>query len=766
MAAKTEKVFRSFVKGLITEASPLTFPENASIDEQNFVLNRDGSRSRRLGLDYEGTYAKTSTGLTADDIKEGKQSFHRWDTPSGTSSVAIGVIRIKNKLWFVDLLTDSPSANLLNSGNSITITGLSNNNIETSTLNNQLIIVGKDLDKPVVLSYDATSDTVSQRTIDLKVRDIWGLADGLDDDERPATLSDEHKYNLRNQGWNTTIVTKSTTGDHDSNAATPDITTTDALVATRIVTGGYPSNSDQWTLGKISDSSSADYEKFDANVLEKNSQSRYQVSKGSIVIDAFNRGSSREAETDVTGLNTDAETGNLSTVASYAQRIFYSGIDSSVTDGDDKSPNYSGYIFFTKVVTSDDDFGKCYQEADPTDPGINDIIDSDGGTIQIPEATRIVKIASSQSSLLVFAENGIWEIYGDTGGFIASSFQANKISTNGIFNPKSVVNINGNFIYWSKAGIYTLVTDAASGRFRAETISLTTIQSLFLEIPEIGKNNCKGFYDEKENRVRWLYNDSDDTSYTNNNYINKYTKELVFDLTLQAFYTNTFSDLATGSPYVADYIEVPGYAVSSFDEAVEVTSGDTVIDSNTDTVVVTEDLLLNRSSQFSYLTIQGTSFTISKFNNLAFKDWVTEDGTGASYSSYLVTGYELFGDVMREKQTPYIFFYFTRTEDGYTTSGSNLILNNQSSCKVQAQWNWADSANSGKWGTEFQAYRLTRNYIPSGSGDPFDYGDGVIVTKSKLRGSGKVLSIKISSEEGKDMKLLGWAVPATTTSVA
>ena len=749
MAVKTEKVFRSFVKGLITEASPLTFPENASIDEQNFVLNRDGSRSRRLGLDYEGTYAKTSTGLTADDLKEGKQSFHRWDTPSGTSSVAIGVVRVKNKLWFVDLLTSAPSANLLNGGSALTITGLSNNNIETAVINNQLIIVSKDLDKPVLLSYNASTDTVTQSTVDIKVRDIWGLADGLADDERPATLSDEHKYNLRNQGWNENIVTK---GGGD------------ALDETFTSLSVYPSNSDSWTLGKISDSSSADYEKFDPTVLEKNSQSRYQVSRGSIVIDAFDRGSSRENGTDVTGLNSDTETGNISSIASYAQRIFYSGIDSSVTDGDSKSPNYSGYIFFTKVVTSNDDLGKCYQEADPTDPGINDIIDSDGGTIQIPEATRIVKIMSAQSSLLVFAENGVWEVYGDTGGFIATSFQTSKISTNGVLNPKSIVNVNGNFVYWSKAGIYLLTVDAAGGRFRAESISLTTIQSLYLQIPDIGKNNCKGFYDEKENRVRWLYNDSDDTSYTNNNYINRYTKELIYDLTLQAWYTNTFSDLATGSPYVADYIEVPGYAVSSFDQAVLVSDGNTVIDSSSNTVVTTEDLLLNRSSQFSYLTIQGTSFTISKFNNLAFKDWETEDGTGANYSSYLVTGYELFNDVMRDKQTPYVFFYFTRTEDGYTQSGADLLLNNQSSCKVQAQWNWADSANSGKWGTEFQAYRLLRHYIPSGSGDPFDYGDGVIVTKNKLRGSGKTLSLKISSEEGKDMKLLGWGVPATATS--
>ncbi len=93
MAQKGEKAFRSFVKGLITEANQLTFPENASIDEANFVLNRDGSRFRRLGLDYETAYALTSTGYTEDDIKEGKQSFHHWESPAGDTTVALGIVR-------------------------------------------------------------------------------------------------------------------------------------------------------------------------------------------------------------------------------------------------------------------------------------------------------------------------------------------------------------------------------------------------------------------------------------------------------------------------------------------------------------------------------------------------------------------------------------------------------------------------------------------------------------------------------------------------
>jgi len=747
MAQKAEAAYRSFVKGLITEANQLTFPENASIDEANFVLNRDGSRSRRLGVDYESSYVLTATGLTATDIKEGKQSFHIWESPGGDTSVTLGIVRIKDKLWFMNLLTDSPSANLKNSGNPITITSLSNSKIETSVINNKCVIVSKDLPRPVLLTYNVSTGAVTQSTIQIQIRDIYGVDDSLFLDTRPVTLSNEHKYNLRNQGWNKNIVT--TTG-------------ADAITLTKTDLGVYPANSDNWTLGKISNASSADYEKYDPDTLNKNSFSNYQIAKGSFIIDAFERGVGRMNASDVTsGLPTDREEGNISTITSYAQRLFYSGIESNVTGPDIRSPNYSGYIFFSKIIKSDDDFGTCHQEADPTDPGINDLIDTDGGSIQIPDITRVVRIIASQASILVFAENGVWEIYGDTGGFIATSFQASKISTNGITNGDSVVNVNGNFIYWSKAGIYLLKPDAASGRFAAESLSLTSIQDLYLNIPEVAKDFAKGIYDEKENRVRFLYNDS--ASYSSSNYPNSYNKELIYDLTLKAWSKNEISSLTSDSPYIADYALIPGYSVTTREESV-VAGTDTVLVTAGDTVVVPDDVASSRTEQFSFLTIVGTSFTLSKYNGSDFLDWKTKDSVGVNYSSYLYTGYELFGDIMKEKQIPYIFFYLQKTEDGFQASGTDLVFTNQSSCKVQAQWGWSNSAANGKWGNEFQAYRILRNYTPSGVGDTYDSGDSMVVTKNKLRGSGKCLSLYIRSEAGKDMKLLGWGHPVTQLS--
>ena len=352
----------------------------------------------------------------------------------------------------------------------------------------------------------------------------------------------------------------------------------------------------------------------------------------------------------------------------------------------------------------------------------------------------------------------MWEIYGDTGGFIATSFQASKISTNGVFNPNAVVNVNGNFVYWSRAGIYTLKPDVGSGRFISESLSLQSIQTLYLNIPELGKNNAKGFYDERENRVRYLYNDS--ASYSESNYINAYNKELIFDLTLQAWYKNELSSLSSNSPYVADYADVPGYSIAIREETV-VAGVESVINTAGTGVVVNDDIPVNRAAQFSILTLRGTSFTLSKYNGSDFMDWKTADSTGVTYLSYLVTGYELFGDVMREKQIPYLFMYLQKTEDGFASSGSSFILTNQSSCKVQAQWNWANTATGGKWGPEFQAYKILRNFTPSGVTSTFDNGDSMVVTKNKLRGSGKCLSLYIKSETGKDMRLLGWGHPVT-----
>jgi hypothetical protein len=738
--ASSEKQHNNFVKGLVTEATALTFPESASVDEDNFVLERTGRRARRTGIDYEDSYVKKATGHTATMLAGSRQSLHRWNSPDGDTSKMIGIVRSFSKLWFINLLNASPTTDFLNSGNSISIDGLSNEDMQVTTINNNVVLVSANIANPVLLTYNSVTDVVTQTDLTLQIRDTWGISDGLAFDERPTTLSDEHFYNLRNQGWSPKIV--STCGS-------------DAINCTFTTLAEYPSNADVWTFGKEADTTdSATFEKYNPTFMDRASTDNAPAPKGSYVIDALHRGASRITESGIAVLPTDKENGNVTTIATYAGRVFYSGISSSITGGDDNSPYYSGFIFFSQIAAATSALSKCYTSADPTSEDINDVIDTDGGTIQIPDISKVVKLISTKGSLLVFSENGVWEIFGDTGGFKATSFQVSKISSIGTESPRSVIEVNGTVAYWSRSGIFILTQDTSTGRYSSESISLTTVQGFYNSIPAVAVQNAVGMFEEQENRIRWLYND--DADYDSSNYINTYNRELVLDLTLKAFYPNTISPLASASPFIADYIPLPRFTASTSQEDIVVGTDAVQADGVGVTVAVT--VRTNRVTPFAFLVSAGTDFTIGQYKNTSYLDWYTENSTGITYSSYLITGYDIFGDLMRKKYIPYLFMYFDRTEDGFTDVGGALMPDNPSSCLVQAQWDWADSINSGKWGTAFQTYRYKRNYIPTGASDNFDYGKNVIVTKSKLRGNGKALSLRIESEAGKDMKLLGWAV--------
>lgn len=785
MAVKSEKQINSFIRGLITESNPLTFPENASMDEDNFVLNRDGSRSRRLGMEYEEDYVLRNLGTYSTDAV----SFHEWRINGGDTAIAIGVVRVHNRLMFFNMLDRSPSSAILNGGSAITFTTLADEPIETTTINNTMVIVSKGLPHPVRLTYDSESDTVVSEEYKVFVRDFWGVYDGLGDNERPTTLSTYHRYNLLNQGWAPTV--QSTCG-------------TEPIACTFSTIGKYPSNSDTWSMGKVADSSSANYEKYSPSEMTKRMHDFMLAPKGKHIIDVFNRGASRAEVTGLTVaasgspnngsttpkeswsiytgslssnpqnlanptqstllvdpptsnvLSLDKDVGAFTTVASYAGRVFYSGVDSAVIDPDAKSPNLSSYVLFTQTVTNDEKLSRCYQEADPTSDEISDIIDTDGGAIHIPDAVNIIALVPTKAALIVFAENGIWSISGGSANFSATDYDLQKISSIGCKNRGSIVAVNSEIFYWAKAGIFRIVFDEATGGLKSENLSLTSIQTKYNEIPDVGKEFARSVFDDKNNTIRWLYNDSITYEGTS-----KYNKELVLDMTLGAFYPNSIDDSVV---YIADFVKIPDYAESQqVDEVVVGT--DPVLVASLAEVVVNRTDVEYRSSNIYYIAINSNyQFTFSRYRDTTFYDWTIGTG-GINYTSYLVTGYEIFGEMMRKKYVPYIMFYFDRTENRYVSVGDGIDLANQSSCLVQAQWNWTDSANSGKWGTPFQAYKLSRNYIPSGVSDTFDYGDRVIVTKNKLRGSGRALSLKIYSEKGKDMKLLGWAMTVTGNSV-
>lgn len=499
---KQDSPQNNFVAGIITEASPLAFPPNASLSEVNFALNRDGTRSRRLGIDFEDGFVLNATGYTAEQLATSTRSFYRWPNPSGARDIDIGVIQIGGYIFFVNLLTDAPSANLLHGGQPINTGAPNTAEFEYALIGTSLIAVSTVLDYPYLVNYNDDLDLITWEYAPILVRDTVGVEDGLELTERPTTLSPAHRYNLYNQGWLPSGI-ETVCGEG-----------VNPIDCTHNKFGVYPSNADVWMIGRIEDVQSADVKKYDPEIAKRYLINSGQVPRGHFIINAFDRGASRAQVSGVTELPADRELGRIRTVATYAGRAFYAGVNSRIEGGDNRSPNFNGVVFYSQTMRTPMDLVRCYSENDPTNEDISDPLDTDGGVIIIPEATVIVKLMALKSSLFVFAENGVWEIRGGDSGFRGNEFQVNKVSGLGVSSYRSIVEVNGAIFFWAWDGIYTLFMNE-NGIYETRNVTLTTIQKLYNSLPDSARRTAKGYYDAANNKLRWLYY-SEEAAYTGN----------------------------------------------------------------------------------------------------------------------------------------------------------------------------------------------------------------------------------------------------------
>lgn len=761
MARQSQAVeVNSFVKGLITEASPLTFPDNASLDEDNFVLLRDGSRRRRLGMDYLEGEAEVNVVKSAESGELAISSYS-WGNAGGIPEKTLLVIQTGIVVKVFD-----PDITPLSSGQLFTLTVNSSSEEKVFSYANidGSLVVATGQKEVQVLSWDGSS--VSRSEVSIKTRDLWGVEDVFDGADlfqgqgltvRPSTLSFAHRYNLRNQTW----AQPREPGRSDEDQVDPLDYFTKAG-------WGYPSNSDNIHYALYADAQDSENrtgDQFFREDLINNPPGSFPSPKGYFVIDAMDRGASRLQESGklyqnypellfpIPNLPTDRTPGGPSCVQEYAGRVWYGGFSGKVEGGDSRSPRLSSYVFYSKLVRHRSDIGDCYQEGDPTSSESPDLLDTDGGFIKIDGAYNIQALVNVGAGLMVIAENGVWMVKGGSDyGFSANNNMRMKISEHGVQSPGSVVVVDNTVMFWADSAIYHIAPNDF-GDYESRNLTQTTIQTLYDDITPIEKFYAQGAYDSYDRKVRWVYknqpNDED------------HVRELVLDVTLGAFYTNTVRSVGTSSlPKIACAVEVPPFRTVESLETVAYNG--TPVTQGGDEVVQEVSRRGSDVRELIYVTLTSLTpikYTFSAYRDTSFRDWVSENGAGLDAEAYLVTGYLSGGDFLRNKQVPYISFFFNRTETGFEDDGTgNLFPLNQSSCLVQSQWSWANSANSNKWGRSFQAYRYRRLYIPANVSDEFDNGFEVVETKSKLRGRGKVLSLLIKTEPDRDCQLLGWSM--------
>jgi len=80
------------------------------------------------------------------------------------------------------------------------------------------------------------------------------------------------------------------------------------------------------------------------------------------------------------------------------------------------------------------------------------------------------------------------------------------------------------------------------------------------------------------------------------------------------------------------------------------------------------------------------------------------------------------------------------------------------SALLSVSFDWSIDSRTGKVTTQQEAFKYSPIRLAQGGGDEFSYPYEVIDTKLRIRGAGKVARIRYESSEGKDLRLLGYAL--------
>lgn len=815
----------NFSKGFITEVGPLGSPENACSDISNIRIDQEGTAQVRGGLvmDYKDDKIVMATGnkIPGQDVTK-MDSIHYWEKPNGYDFSLI-VTQVGQKIFCNKVdpskINGNPipvevignytggwkrTSNILplRFGNTFTKQEADAHRVRSKQIGDTLYLYSPDMGviylrylpdgdkdyapyKDVPSNLTTKNETITAVFVPLTFRDFRGLSEDIFFTERPSDITRTHTYNLINNGWRQ-----------------------DRIAAFYDEQNKYPALSDRYWFGFV-DSPGASF--TDDTTFRPERFNAYDVPQaspkggGRILYLGQNNKRAKNFGSDslypdltFSGdpIKDDSSSSPATAIGSFAGRLWVAGL------GEDYKPS----VFFSQVLPTDkleeaggyfadipatnsirnfnNKEGACYQKNNPMDKDINDLVDDDGGVIAIPGLGDVHDLVPFLSGILVIASNGVWFIGGALETFSANSFAVRKVSDTGSISREGIVLTSDNLFYLSDSGIVSL--EGSSDGIAVEIITDSTIRDYYLSIDLDLRKFSVGTYDGSEAKVYWTFRGGDC---------------LVLDLTLGAFYKYHYGTYTFAGDSVYLYnknmesklirIYRPGNSTSD-----------------------------NGSSFQTYFLVRAID-TGSKNKWYFLRETRAEEGIYYDYrppaisefqyaaqprsypiQAFLETGAKNFGDLMRDKTAFRVFSFFEATEDynipnvDSITSGVDItvklsvdraVARNPSGCTIQGKWEWASSPSRGKFTKKYPAYKVPP-YEPFAVPNPaktftlsrydpvipmedwiypYEKNDltvDVVSTRTRVRGSGKVLSLRYENEIGKGFHLLGWATTIIAVS--
>lgn len=704
-------VENSFVKGLVTEASGLNFPENACTETWNCIFEQTGKVRRRLGVAPEEDFEFVSVTNHEHAITN-----YLWQAVA-TAGVFTFLVQQTGPLIRFYKLDGLAAVSASEQAFTIDLDDHLSGGAAVTTVRAQFasghgkLFITHPQCEPLAVIYDELLDDITVTEIVVEVRDYEGVEDGLDVDERPATLSDLHKYNLFNQGWY-----------EQTNSYQPS-----GGFATRWphevwfnYESKYPSNAQTWWTYKRPQAGGSEYiEHFDPSSTAKNIiHPNTPAPRGHYIYNAFNIDRSTTSGVP----NIPVETSGFarpSAVAFYAGRVFYAGV---------KSRKFSSKIYYSQIVERDSQLGTCYQSQDPTSEETPDLLPTDGGVINIPEIAEVLKLVAKGSVLFVFATNGVWQISGSEGlGFRANDYSVTKITETPTLSADTFVLVDGNPVWLNRSGIWTLVPNQAGSAFDVKSLTDQSIKTFFQSIPDSRKGQMQGVFNPRTRVIQWVYADNEDLPE------NSFNKILNLNTLTGAFYPWSFT---TTDVQLKAITVIEGDATVATQNEYTIDGDDVQIVG--EAVVQTDIDRVPTSSYFLYTVYSpGDGLTFAEEYDTTYVDWAGI--ASATFESYAVAGYKVYGEGDKAFQNDYISVNYEPVVDG--------------GLYIQSQWEYANHKNTGRWSSKQQVYRS------------FDTNYDYAVRKLKLRGHGRALQIRFMSHGQKPFIISGWTVFITGNQV-
>ena len=301
MPTNSRVFLKPFIGGLNTEGSDTDDMVLNTSDELNCTILPEQMRGRRYGFNIE----KDGKWIPTGEENIVAHSLYHWNNVY--EDVNYVVVQINDRLYIYPDTKPHSQQNYLkvvNLSEYATLTTIEP--VSMTSVSSSLFVVGRWI-KPIVIEKESDSTTFTVSINNPKFRDFNGVEDGYAVDYMPTEtegLTNRHKYNLINQGWDKTIY------DPNSNpkerTLLPDDFGYEGLFFNEYKStygiGAYPANNMQWFLGKQNSG------KYNTTDLLNTYYGNTPAPKGHFIIDYLNRDRSA-----VSGIELDDEPAEIGT---------------------------------------------------------------------------------------------------------------------------------------------------------------------------------------------------------------------------------------------------------------------------------------------------------------------------------------------------------------------------------------------------------------------------------------------------------------------